>query len=122
MFQPFTMLLAPILCCTSIFAATDWPAQDTKDAREWWYAHFQAASAQPLGTEEDIAAIRSAVLAHLHGAASNVGPIHWVSQTVVITKATWTEGSADAMAKYFYALEKRGEKWEIITRYQTGIS
>ena len=89
--------------------------------RELLFETLRKSSAEPLGTELDIEAIRSVIRAHIKEPRPSVGRIGWLSPTLVIAKASWYAGEL-ASGRMIYIVQKRGDHWEVIAHYTTGIT
>ena len=104
-------------------AAGPYPWPEGKDAQTTLSERFTRASQKTLGSEADIAAIKKAILDHLHTASKKlaVHEIRWLSATLVMADAGWYS-SPEASADYFYVVEKKKDKWQIVTYYLRFIS
>jgi hypothetical protein len=99
-----------------------YPSVKGKDGDKILHRRWEKASKKPLGTDADTAAIKKVILAHIkEGKQSEVDEIRWLSPALIMADAGWYYGPL-ASAGYFYIVEKKKGKWEIVTRYMLCIS
>src|ERR1039457_234314 len=92
----------------------EWPKG--KDAHKILEERFAKASKKALGSDTDIAAIKKLVLGHITQPKPSVNEIRWLSPTLVMVDASWYEGPL-ASAEYYYVVEKKKDKWDVVTYY-----
>jgi hypothetical protein len=98
-----------------------YPYPEGKDAQKIIEDRFAKASKKALGGDADIAAIKKLVLSRITQSQPSVNEIRWLSSTLVMVDASWYEGPLGA-AGYYYVVEKKKDKWEIVTYYMLWIS
>jgi hypothetical protein len=125
-----TTLLWLLAFAVSVFA-TDykWPERGKdpypwpqgKDAAKILRVRFEQASKTTFGNKKDVEQIKQLTLAHMKNPKSSVDEIRWLSPVLVIVHSSWYT-SPEAAASYFYVLDKKGDKWEVLTYYLLMIS
>ncbi len=126
--------LASILSLTVFVLITSaaeykWPERDAdpypwpkgEGSQKLLNERWAKASKKSLGTDEDAAAIKKAITAHIKGKRARVREIRWLSPTLVMATASWYSGP-EASAGYYYVVQKPNETWEILTYYMLFVS
>jgi hypothetical protein len=124
------MLLWLLAFAGSVVAADyKWPERG-KDPYPWpqgtnatkiLRVRFEQASKKTLGNEKDAEEIKQITLAHMKNPKASVNEIRWLSPALVMAHTSWYT-SPEAAASYFYVLEKKKDKWEVLTYYLLAIS
>jgi hypothetical protein len=122
----FTTFLLFALVLSVYAADYQWPERDDespkgKDAYKILEDRFAKASKKALGSDIDIAAIKKLVLGHITQSKPRVNEIRWLSPTLVMVDASWYEGPT-ASAGYYYVVEKKNGKWDVVTYYMLWAS
>ena len=77
---------------------------------------FAHASRDPLGTPEDVSAIKEAVLAAMNHPASQIREIRWITPETAMVETVLLETGG-----WIFVIEKQQKRWVIIRRYLTRI-
>ena len=77
---------------------------------------FAHASRDPLGSPEDIAAIKQTILAAMNHPDSEIQEIRWLSPELAMVSTLRYEAGG-----WIFVIEKRQDKWIILVRYLTRI-
>ena len=93
-----------------------YPNPKGKDAHKVLDARWAKSSKKALGSDADITAIKKLVLGRITQSKPTVNEIRWLSPKLVMVDASWYEGP-EAAAGYFYVVEKKKDKWEIVAYY-----
>ena len=124
----FRVTVVCFIALAAFSADYQWPATKDggwpkdKDARKTLDDRFDKASKKSLGTDADTAEIKRAILVHMAGYTKPaVGEIRWLSTTLVMAKAGWYSGPEGA-GTFYYVVEKKDAKWQIVTHYLLVIS
>ena len=82
---------------------------------------WQSVTESPLGTEEDIDAIRTTVIQNMMHPKVQVHQIGWLSPSLVMVSSSWYS-TPTASALYTYVLQKNEDEWTVLARYLEFIS
>lgn len=118
------LVLATVILSTC--ASERWPGQSDNDG---WpsssdypivQTRFEAASKKTLGTEQDVAEIKRAIL-KVHP-EMNIDEIRWISATEVIAYTDSGRNLPLGYESFFCPLIKNDKKWQFIACYSYLIS
>ena len=82
---------------------------------------WEAGSVNPLGSPQDVESIRKIVLEKMNARGGEVAGMRWLSPTLVMVAAGWSEGRLNA-GSVTYVLKKTPEGWSIFADYLNWIT
>ena len=103
------LLCLTMLCHYSVAGELQWPFPLQPDALTIVGKRFAAGSARTLGTQEDVAQIRTTVAGKK--SSTHVSDIRWLSPTLVVAAGT------DGPYQVFWPVAKKSGKWQVLMEY-----